>query len=195
MTCPVKRLDLLPCEALQSLRIKEREVLLRGVGTSTISFSSKCICEVAAWWFDNPHQQVLGAGFLGAPRISLIGAAVTTQASGPSRTNRRLGPPLSAVGRSPKVTSAKGPQKLQGSQKLLGWPGIVGAMTVPCHALEHIKDHWLASTLPIVQHDHTRQCYYYYYYHYYSYCYSYCCVLLCCFVVLVRPPACAQVIR
>ena len=31
------------------------------------------ICAVAAWWFDSPRQKwLLGAGFLGAPPISLI---------------------------------------------------------------------------------------------------------------------------
>ena len=37
---------------------------------TTICFSTKCICAVAAWCFDNPYQQA-GAGFLGAPPVSL----------------------------------------------------------------------------------------------------------------------------
>ena len=41
---------------------------------STICFSAECVCAVAAWRFDNPHRKwILGAGFLGAPPISLMG--------------------------------------------------------------------------------------------------------------------------
>ena len=65
---------------LAELRSEKGEVLLRGVGTLRYLsiLSESCafqapICAVAACWFDNPHQKVAlpGAGFLGAPPISL----------------------------------------------------------------------------------------------------------------------------
>ena len=35
------------------------DLLLRGVGTPRYLFLTNCICAVAAWWLDNPHQKVV----------------------------------------------------------------------------------------------------------------------------------------
>ena len=38
---------------------EQGEVLVRGVGTPRYSFSTRCICAVAAWRFDNLHPKVV----------------------------------------------------------------------------------------------------------------------------------------
>ena len=49
-----------PCGQRPCLKGSEKgEVLLRGVGTLRCFISTECICAVAAWWFDDPHQKVV----------------------------------------------------------------------------------------------------------------------------------------
>ena len=47
-----------PVQKLSS-RIRERRSASKRGGHPTIWFSTKCICAVATWWFDNPHKKVV----------------------------------------------------------------------------------------------------------------------------------------
>ena len=45
--------------ASERVRSEKGEVLLKRGRHSTILFPTRCICAVAAWWFDNPRQKVV----------------------------------------------------------------------------------------------------------------------------------------